>query len=215
MPNVDGNRDEWRVEVNLDDPDHGYPLSERLRSHDLDDQARERLADRVIVTRDGPHLFLYAGAEGAAREAERVARELLEAEDVTGTVAVTRWHPDEEAWLDASEPLPASEGERQAERERHVAAEEREVAEEGDYDWEVRVRLESHSDTRALADRLEAEGLPVTRRWRYLLVGALTEESAGELAGRIADEGPAGTEVEVEPRLSEPTHPLFVFLESR
>jgi hypothetical protein len=215
MPEPAPSTDEWRVEVNLDDPEHGYSLSERLRSHDLDDQARKRLADRVIVTRDDAHVFLYAGAEPAAREAERVARELLEGGDLSGAIAVTRWHPDEEAWRDASEPLPSTEAEREAERERHLAAETREAAEEGEFDWEVRVRLERHADTRKLAKRLESEGLPVTRRWRYLLVGALTEDGAGELAERIADEGPPGTETSVEARLTEPTHPLFVFLESR
>lgn len=207
--------DEWRVEVNLDDAEHGYSLSERLRAHDLDDEARERLSDRVIVTRDGPHLFLYAGSEEAAREAERVARELVDAGQLTAEVSVTRWHPDEEVWRDASEPLPRTDAEREAERMRHVAAERREVEEDGEFDWEVRVRLERHADTRELAERLSAEGLTVTRRWRYLLVGALTEEEARDLAERIVAEGPPGTEATVEPRLTEPTHPLFVFLESR
>lgn len=215
MPNPAASPDEWRVEVNLDDPEHGYPLSERLRARDLDDRARERLSDRVIVTRDGAHLFLYAGAEPAAWEAERVARELLDGEEVTGTVAVTRWHPEEEAWRDASEPLPITEEERAAERERHLSAELREAEEEGEFDWEVRVSLPSHTDTRRLAERLEADGLPVTRRWRYLLVGAPTEEAAGELAERTRSGGPPGTEARVEPRLTEPTDPLFVFLESR
>lgn len=207
--------DEWRVEVDLDDPEHGYSLSERLRAHDLDDRARDRLSDRVIVTRDGPHLFLYAGAELAAREAERVARELVEAGGLTARFGVTRWHPDEEAWKDASEPLPRTEEEREAEREQHIAAEKREAAEEGEFDWEVRVRLESRGEADALGERLEAEGLSVTRRWRYLVVGALTEEHASGLADRILAEAPPETEARVEARLTEPTHPLFVFLESR
>lgn len=215
MPAAPNTRDEWRVEVNLDDPEHGYSLSERLRAHDLDDRARERLSDRVIVTRDGAQVFLYAGSEDAAREAERVARELVGADELSAEVSVTRWHPDEETWRDASEPLPRTEEEREAERERHVDAERREAAEEGEFDWEVRVRLESHADTKELGDRLDGEGLSVTRRWRYLLVGALTEEDARALAERTVAEGPTGTEASVEPRLSEPTHPLFVFLESR
>ena len=208
-------REEWRVEVDLDDPEHGLTLSERLRAHDLDELARELLADRVIVTRDGPRLFLYAGDEAAAREAESVARRLVAEERLTARVSLTRWHPVEEAWKDASVPLPETAEEREAERRRKLAAEVREAAEEGEFDWEVRVELPSHGDTAELAARLEARGLPVTRRWRYLPVGALTEEGAHELAERIAAEGPPGTEARVEARLTEPTHPVFVFLESR
>ena len=83
--------EEWRVEVDLDDERHGYPLSERLRSHDLDDDARERLGGRVIVTRDGPRLYLYAASEDGAREAEGVIRRLLEEDNLTADVTVTRW----------------------------------------------------------------------------------------------------------------------------
>jgi hypothetical protein len=32
--------EEWRVEVNLEDEGHGLPLGDRLRSLDLDDEAR-------------------------------------------------------------------------------------------------------------------------------------------------------------------------------
>ena len=208
-------RDEWRVEVELDDPDHGYTLAERLRAHDLDDDARERLGDRVIVTRDGPRIFLYAAGEPQAREAERVMRELAASSELTAAVSLTRWHPVEESWRDADVPLPRTDAEREAEHERMLAAETREVAEEGEFDWEVRVELESHRSTVELADRLEQEGLPVVRRWRYLLVGALTEEAAHEMAGRIVAEAPGQAHASVEPRLSEATHPLLVFLESR
>jgi len=58
--------DEWRVEINLDDPEHGYGLGERLRSRHLDDETRERLGNRVVVTRDGPRLFLYAATQSEA-----------------------------------------------------------------------------------------------------------------------------------------------------
>lgn len=208
-------RDEWRVEAELYEPDDDRSLSERLSALELDDQARERLSDRVIVTREGPRVFLYAADEGAAREAERVVRELLATDELAATVSVKRWHPVEEAWKDASEPLPATDAARAAERQRRVAAETREVVEEGEFDWEVRVELESHRDTAELGARLEAEGLPVVRRWRYLLVGALTEDGAGELAERILREAPAGASARVEPRFSEPTHPLLVFFESR
>jgi hypothetical protein len=208
-------RDEWRVEVELDDPEHGYGLTERLRAHDIDDDARERLGDRVIVTRDGSHVFLYAGGEAEAREAERVMRDLIDASELSAVVSLTRWHPVEEAWRDASVPLPETDEERAEEQRRREAAERREVADEGEYDWEVRLELGNHRDTVELGRRLEGEGLPVIRRWRYLLVGALTEERATELRERLLAEAPEGASATVEPRLSEATHPLLVFLESR
>ena len=55
--------DEFRVEVELDDEEHGYSTREQLRALDLDDDARERLGSMVMVTRDGSKLFLYTAAE--------------------------------------------------------------------------------------------------------------------------------------------------------
>src|ERR1700741_2594723 len=97
--------DEWRVEVSLDDEQQGFKLGERLRSLDLDDQARRRLGDRAVVTRDGPKMFVYAQTEKEAREAERVARQLVADEDLSADIALTRWHPDAETWEDASIPM--------------------------------------------------------------------------------------------------------------
>src|SRR5215210_3898219 len=116
--------EEWRVDVDLDDERHGFTLGERLRSLDLDDEARKRLGDRVIVSRDGPRIFLYAGNEAQAREAEQVARALIRSDELTADLTVTRWHPDEEAWKDAAVPLPQTDAERDAERRRHEATEE-------------------------------------------------------------------------------------------
>jgi hypothetical protein len=201
--------DEWRVEVELEDLD---AFQERLATRELDDEVRKRLGGRVIVTRDGSRLFLYASSEEAAREAERVVRELAEAEDVHAEIRVTRWHPVEEAWRDASIPLPETDEEIAAERARHEEAEQREWQEEGEPDWEVRVELPGHRETVELANRLQAEGLPVTRRWRYLLVGAPTEERAAELADRIRAEAPEGSEIRVEANLSDVPQPLFVLV---
>src|SRR5918996_2480605 len=75
--------EEWRVEIELGDEQHHLTLGERLRSVDLDDEARERLGRRGIATPDGKHLFLYAGSEAQAKEAERVAWELVSAEGLS------------------------------------------------------------------------------------------------------------------------------------
>jgi hypothetical protein len=204
--------DDWRVEIDLDDEEHGFTLGERLRSLDLDDEARERLGDRVIVTRDGPKIFLYAGTEEQAREAERVARDLVSAEGRSAEIALRRWHPDEDAWKDPSVPLPSTDAERAAEHERHEAEAEaeREPTRPWDYVWEVRVDLPTLRDTLDFAKRLEDEGIDVRRRWKYLLVGAASEERAKELAERIAGEAPGGSSVHIG--TAGAPHPVFVYL---
>ena len=98
--------DEFRVEVNLDDEAHGHPFSERLSALDLDDEVAERLGDRVIVTRDGPHLFVYAETREAAAEAERVVRDTLIDDGLTADVRATRWNPSAGSWQDADQPVP-------------------------------------------------------------------------------------------------------------
>jgi len=201
--------DEWRVEIDLDDEAHGFGLGERFRAHDLDDEARERLGNRIVVTRDGPRVFLYAGDEAGATQAEMVARELVATDDLSADITVTRWHPLEEEWLDASIPLPRTDEEEQEELGRREETERR----EGTYDWLVKVDLPSRSEAEKLEDQLRGEGLSVHRRWRYVTVDIATEEHANELASRLQDM--ADTEVSVEANPDDIPTPVFVMLESR
>ena len=101
--------DEFRIEIDLDDVAHGHPLSERLRALDLDDEVERRLGERVIVTRDGPRLFVYTASAEAAREAERVVHTALADADLTASVRRRRWNPVERFWQDADEPVPEGE----------------------------------------------------------------------------------------------------------
>jgi hypothetical protein len=204
--------DEFRVEVELDDDEHGYSIGERLRALDLDDDVRERLGSRVLVTRDGSRLFLYTATEEQAREAERVVRELIESDDLTAGIAVTRWHPVEEAWKDVSLPLPASPEEEQAEDAARAAAEAEEARVEGRYDWEVIAHLPSRDEAVELAQRLTAEGIPVMQRWRYVVAGTLSEDGAFELADRLRAELPREAEVRVDVDLSDVAHGPLQFL---
>ena len=205
--------DEWRVEVHLDDPEHGYTVSERLHSMDLTPELEDRLGNRVVVSRDGPKVFVYTGSEEKAREAEKVVREIAAQDELSVTARLTRWHPVEEAWKDASEPLPETDAQRAAEYEARVEAEEAEAQIEGEYDWEVRVDLPHMRDAGELAERLRGEGLDVTRRWRHMFVGVPTEEAAAEMGKRLESEAPEGSEVHVQPTDGIP-HPLFVWLGS-
>jgi hypothetical protein len=204
--------DEFRVEVELDDDEHGYSLGERLRALDLDDEVRERLGGRVLVTRDGSRLFLYAANEPQAREAAELVRSLVDADELTAEIRVTRWHPVEEAWKDASIPLPRTPEEEEAEYEAREAAEAEEAEIEGEYDWHVVVRLPGRDEAVDAARRLDAEGVSVARRWRYVVAGVLTEQRAEELADRLRAELPKEADVSVEPNLSDLRLPTFQFL---
>jgi len=186
--------EDFRVEATLRDGEHAEALRDDLRAATL---GAEGLAG-LMVTRDGRHVFLYADTEEQARRAERLVRSLAPAAEV----AVTRWHPLEEAWKDVSIPLPTTPAEEAAELAAREAAELAEAEEEGDYDWHVVVHLPSRRDAMELERALRADGLPVRRRWRYLVVGALTEERAGELAERIAADQP-GADVRIEANLSD------------
>ena len=53
----------------------------------------------------------------------------------------------------------------------------------------------SHRQAVELAERLEAEGRPVIRRWKYLLIGANNEDDASALAEAIGQELPAKASV--------------------
>lgn len=119
--------EEWRVEVELDDAENGLSIGERLRALDLDDEARKRLGDQVIVTRDGSRMLLYARTEDGAREAERAVTDLVAADELTAEIAVTRWNPAERAWTDpagvASDPAPKSDDDVEVPDPRYVMVE--------------------------------------------------------------------------------------------
>ena len=142
--------------------------------------------------------FLSWPCTDATHEAEAVVRALLAEHGVEAQISVDRWHDLEQRWEDESVPLPQTEAEREAERERLEQTEEAESRASGRALWEVRMELPSHGSTRELADRLEADGLHVIRRWTFLLVGADSEDDARELAERLRDEAPDAA-VHVEP----------------
>ena len=204
--------DEWRVEVELDAEEHGTSLGERLRGLDLDDEARDRLGGSVIVTRDGDRLFLYAWHEQSAREAEQVVRELLEEEKLAAEVRLMRWHPVADEWRPASEPMPETEEEKDAEAQRHAEVEAEEHAATGDYQWQVVVELDDLRAARHFAHTVQREGLPVKRRFKYVMVGALTEEAAVELGERLEAEAPDGTTVAIRANPDDLPLPVFVQL---
>jgi hypothetical protein len=191
--------DDWRVTIDFDDESDGTQLAEWLAAVDLEGEQRASLGERVVVSRDGPRVYLYSDSEEPAREVLRTVSARIEHEGQAAVTALERWHPVEHAWKDGSIALPDTAAEIAAEHERFQAREAAESAETGAAQWEVRVELRSHEDTEDLAERLESEGIPVVRRHRFLLAGAANEDDARALAERLRGEVPEGAKVEVEP----------------
>jgi hypothetical protein len=186
------------VTVTLHDQAHAGRALQSLREHEVENDVRRRLGHRVAVSADGARVFLYAGTEIAASEAERVVREVMAQRDIGAEFAVDRWHPAEEEWQDADIAMPQTDEERQAEHQRLEDTEKRESLATGHPQWEVRVELPSRHDADALAGQLQAAGRPVIRRWKFLVLGANDEDEANDLAKMIKQEAPAAASVRAE-----------------
>ena len=101
-------------------------------------------------------------------------------------------------WESPDVAMPRAEAERQAEHQRLVDSETAESLAAGIGRWQARVEFPSHREAVALARKLEGEGLPVVRRWKFLIVRADNEDEVRELAGQIRREAPPDAVVRVE-----------------
>jgi len=190
--------DDWRVTVAFRDDADVEQAVRSVREHEVEDDVRSRLGHRIVMSVDGPTVFLYAGTEDAAREADRVVREVLAQHQLSAELALDRWHPLEEEWEDVSVPMPDTAEQRAAEHQRLVDTETHDSLAAGQAGWEVRVDLPSHRQAVELAERLQGEGRPVIRRWKYLVVGANNEDDASALAEAIEQEIPAKASVHTQ-----------------
>ena len=189
--------DDWRVTLSVSQPQTGQAQPPPSLGQ-VEEDIRGQVGRDIGVGAGEAQIFLYAGTETAAGEAERVARDVLSQHGIPAESAVHRWHPIEEQWETPAVPMPQTEAEREAEHQRLVDAETAESRATGEAQWEVRVELGSHRQAVALARKLEGEGLAIVRRWKFLLVGASNEDEARELAGQISQQVPADAAVKVE-----------------
>ena len=208
--------DDWRLRVELGDEDTARSLSSRLEASELEHDLEAAFQDRVVVSVDAGELFCYAGTREQAERAERLIRSLAAQQGWQATMSLQRWHPTAEAWEDPDEPLPRSDTEEAAEHAELIERERREAQAHGYPEYEVRVECRTHHDCAQLADRLRGEGLPTVRRWNYLTIGAVDEDSAGALAERIRQEAPEGTLVTSQGNLQavyeeRPPNPFAIF----
>jgi hypothetical protein len=182
--------DNWRIRIELPEESQVGTLLGRLGLDLGSDEAR-RLAKeleghRLAVSRDDEVIFVYTDSQAQAERARQIVEAELADEGMTAQIRVERWLADEERW--SGEPPQETWEEEELKR--------------GYAPWEVRVELDSHAEAEELADTLEQEGYDVVRRWRFLIVGAASEEQARELARRLHGEAEPGGDVvwEVAPQ---------------
>lgn len=182
--------DNWRIRIQLPEEGNAGTLLDRL-GLDLGSDEAKRLAQeleghRLAVSRDDEVVFVYTDSQTQAERARRIVEAELADEGIAAEIQVERWLPDEGRWSGE----PPQETWEEEERKRGYAP------------WEVRVERDSHAEAEELADTLEQEGYDVVRRWRYLIVGAASEEQARELAHRLHGEAEPGGDVvwEVAPQ---------------
>jgi hypothetical protein len=190
--------DEWRLQIDVQDASQGESLVEKLDPRDLEHELSDAFHDKVIVSRDGPRVFVYAGTRAQAESARDFIVKQAESHNWAIKAELTHWHPAAEEWEDPDLPLPETDAARVAEHEELIAAERKELAERGVPEFEVRVDLPSHRDAVRFDEMLRAEGIPAVRRWKYLVVGATDEDAAKALAARLQGEAPEGSKVTVE-----------------
>jgi hypothetical protein len=190
--------DDWRVTISVSDQAQTGQAQRSFSLRPVEEDIRRQAGRSIAVGADDRQIFLYAGTETAARDAERIARDVLARHGIAAESALHRWHPIEEQWENPDVAMPQTEAERQAEHQRLEDTETAESVATGIAQWQVRVDLGSHRQAVALARTLENEGRAVVRRWKFLLVGASNEDQARELAGQIRQEAPPGAAVSAE-----------------
>jgi hypothetical protein len=193
--------DDFRIVVEFEDDRHGLHFGRRLGEREFEKDVRGKLGEGVLVTRDGTNVFLYAATQQQAEAAELAVQQVLAEDQMRATVSpIFRWHPAEMRWENVLNLLPQTSEEKEAEHARWEEQQAEEARELGYAEWEVRVDLSSHRDAVDFAERLEAEGItPITRRWKYVLIGTASDDDAQSLAERLRREAPEGATVTAEP----------------
>jgi hypothetical protein len=111
--------EEWRVSLIFNDR---LVPGKRTAVRDL---LRRRLGDDISVSGEKACLFLYAGAESAAEEAEYAARDVLAQQGLTAEFQLECWDDAGKAWRDPRAGSPdgavASEDEEKPGRLRSAA----------------------------------------------------------------------------------------------
>jgi hypothetical protein len=186
--------DDWRLRIELAHEHKGGLLGRLgLRESEAEELAEELRDLKLAVTEEDGTLHVYAGSSLELERARTaLEHELEELGAHADSITTEHWLADEERW-DGAEPEPDY---------------EEELVSEGFAPWEVRIPAKDHKAAVELADRLEAEGYGVVRRWSFVIAGCADEEQARALAKRLHGEVEAGGEMVYE---SLPGNPFAFF----
>jgi hypothetical protein len=193
--------DDWRLRIDVHEQGRARRLLQHVDATELEHELESAFQDRVIVSNEESTVFFYAGERQQAERAREVVRRFAGERGWNVGLELRRWHPTSESWEDPDQPLPTDDVER-AEEHAELIADERRQAGAGSPEFEVRVECASRTEAVRLSERLRAEGLPSVQRFKYVVVGAADEDSAGELARRIKAEAPEGSVVKAEGTLA-------------
>ncbi len=190
--------DDWRLQVDPQEDSHGALLTDYLEGGELEHDLSDSFHDRVIVSREGSRVFLYTGTREQAEAAKTEIDALAGEHGWKLSTELRHWHPSAENWEDPDKPLPESDLSLREEHAEEIAAEDEQVREQGYPNFEVRIEFPSHREAVEFRRKLRDEGFPSVHRWKYLLVGAIDEDSAKALAERFREEAAGASLVKVE-----------------
>ena len=205
--------DDWRVRADLGETGHVHHLVKGLHEREVEHDLAERLRHRLPVTHSDTSVFVYAGDEAAASHAAELVREVLADHDLTGEVAIDRWHREGERWEPADVPLPrdARGGGGRACGARAARGAPRAPA--AGAQWEVRIDVASPRTPRRSPTTSRPRASHPLRRWKHVFVSVATDDEARALADRLRAELPEATAVIPEGTAAQAwqaTHPFAV-----
>jgi hypothetical protein len=186
--------DDWRLRIELDEEAAGGLLKRLgVLGSDAHRLVDELAKDRLVVTGEGRTVFVYSGSSHQLDQARNLIDDELTMLEMTPDAIVREhWLANEDRWDDEAAPDSI----------------EDETLAGGYAPWEVRIPCPSHQAARELAERLEAEGYGVVRRWTFLIVGTETRAQAEELAQQLHGEVEPGGDLIWE---VSPGNPFAVF----
>ena len=90
--------DDWRVTISVSGQSPAGQAQQSFSLRQVEEEVRGQVGRSVAVGAGDAQIFLYAGAETAARDAERIALGVLSQHGAAAESALHRWHPIEEQW---------------------------------------------------------------------------------------------------------------------